>query len=62
MTTIRIKITPEWAEEILAELPGGRELYMEIAEQFIKAYEAPEVVDSEEDAARAQPGGSNDGT
>ncbi len=38
---IRIKLTAEEAEELLSRLPGGRELYLEIAQQFIEAYEAP---------------------
>ena len=41
MTTIRIKIGKAEAEEILARIPGGRALFMELASQFITRYEEP---------------------
>lgn len=37
--TIRIKIGQEEAEAILASLPGGRDLYLEMAEEFIQLTE-----------------------
>lgn len=49
MTTLRIKITKERAEAILAKLPGGRELYMKLASEFIEEYHNPHRQSDEED-------------
>ena len=41
MTTLRIKITKENAEAILARLPGSREMWMKLASEFIEYYYDP---------------------
>ncbi len=51
--TLRIKITKERAEAILARLPGGRELYMRLASEFIEEYESPSRQSDEEDKPQA---------
>lgn len=38
---LRIGLTEEWAEEILASLPGGKELFMELSSEFLDLFLSP---------------------
>ena len=37
---IRLKLSPEYAEKLLETLPGGRKLFLELSEEFLKHYDA----------------------
>jgi len=41
---IKITIDPEWAQLLTAELPGGQELYAQLAVSFVDHYRRPATV------------------